>query len=162
MRYALHPTLALKASVRRGSGKSASLIVAIEKKLAALYIKDENHDEFSSGTGKRTTILSTRIATLRRTFPRATGRRRHRQSAIRGRRHVSPGAWEPASRVGHEFDCASWAQLFLKHILAEAAITCVIPATGKPAHMKDDLGAGFGRLPDACQHQQIRRLWAAL
>jgi len=48
-----------------------------------------------------------------------------------------------------EFDCASWAQLFLKYILAEPAVTCVIPATGNPDHMRDDLGAGSGRLPDA-------------
>ena len=60
-----------------------------------------------------------------------------------------------------EFDCASWAQLFLKYILAEPAVTCVIPATGNSQHMKDDLAAGFGRLPDARQRQQIRRLWDA-
>ena len=58
-----------------------------------------------------------------------------------------------------EFDCTSWAQLFLKYLLAEPAVTCVIPATGNPAHMKDNLGAGFGRLPDARQRQQIRQLW---
>jgi diketogulonate reductase-like aldo/keto reductase len=58
-----------------------------------------------------------------------------------------------------EFDCASWAQLFLKYILAEPAVTCVIPATGNPEHMKDDLAAGFGRLPNARQRQQIRELW---
>jgi diketogulonate reductase-like aldo/keto reductase len=58
-----------------------------------------------------------------------------------------------------EFDCASWAQMFLKYLLAEAAVTCVIPATNKPEHMKDNLAAGFGRLPDAQQRQQIRRLW---
>jgi diketogulonate reductase-like aldo/keto reductase len=60
-----------------------------------------------------------------------------------------------------EFDCASWAQLFLKYVLAEPAVSCVIPATGSPAHMKDNLGAGFGRLPDARQRQQIRALWDA-
>jgi diketogulonate reductase-like aldo/keto reductase len=57
-----------------------------------------------------------------------------------------------------EFDCISWAQLFLKYILAEPAVTCVIPATGNPEHIKDDLAAGFGRLPDARQRQQIRAL----
>jgi diketogulonate reductase-like aldo/keto reductase len=60
-----------------------------------------------------------------------------------------------------EFDCRSWAQLFLKYILAEPAVTCVIPATGNPEHMNDDLGAGFGPLPDARQRQQIRQLWDA-
>ena len=58
-----------------------------------------------------------------------------------------------------EFDCNSWAQLFLKYIIAEPAVTCVIPATGSPEHMADDLKAGFGRLPDAQQREQIRRLW---
>ena len=60
-----------------------------------------------------------------------------------------------------EFDCTSWAQLFLKYILAEPAVTCVIPATGNPEHIRDNLGAGFGPLPDARQRQQIRRLWDA-
>jgi diketogulonate reductase-like aldo/keto reductase len=60
-----------------------------------------------------------------------------------------------------EFDCASWAQLFLKYVLAEPAVTCVIPATGSPEHMKDDLAAGFRRLPDGRQRQRIRALWDA-
>jgi len=60
-----------------------------------------------------------------------------------------------------EFDCASWAQLFLKYILAEPAVTCVIPATGNSRHLKDNLAAGFGRLPDARQRQQVRELWDA-
>jgi diketogulonate reductase-like aldo/keto reductase len=60
-----------------------------------------------------------------------------------------------------EFDCASWAQLFLKYILAEPAVTCVIPATGNPAHMKDNLAAGLGRLPDPRQRRRIRGLWDA-
>src|SRR5204863_8335928 len=58
-----------------------------------------------------------------------------------------------------EFDCTSWAQLFLKYILAEPAVTTVIPATANPAHMEDDLKAGLGRLPDAQQRQKIRGLW---
>jgi diketogulonate reductase-like aldo/keto reductase len=61
-----------------------------------------------------------------------------------------------------EFDCASWAQLFLKYIIAEPAVTCAIPATSNPKHMEDDLKAGIGRLPDAKQRQQIRQLWDAL
>jgi diketogulonate reductase-like aldo/keto reductase len=67
----------------------------------------------------------------------------------------------PLPDWAREFDCTSWAQLFLKYILAEPAVTCVIPATGNPQHMKDDLVAGFGRLSDARQRQQIRQLWDA-
>jgi diketogulonate reductase-like aldo/keto reductase len=60
-----------------------------------------------------------------------------------------------------EFDCASWTQLFLKYILAEPAVTWVIPATNNPEHMKVDLGAWFGRLPNPQQRQKIRELWDA-
>jgi len=48
-----------------------------------------------------------------------------------------------------EFDCASWAQFFLKYILAHPAVTCAIPGTRRVAHLKDNLQAGVGRLPDA-------------
>jgi len=61
-----------------------------------------------------------------------------------------------------EFDCTSWAQFFLKYIIAEPAVTCAIPATANPQHMADDLKAGFGRLPDAKQREQIRQFWDAL
>src|SRR3954452_10280962 len=55
-----------------------------------------------------------------------------------------------------EFDCASWAQLFLKYVIADPAVTCLIPATAKPEHMADNLKAGFGRLPDAAERERIR------
>jgi diketogulonate reductase-like aldo/keto reductase len=54
-----------------------------------------------------------------------------------------------------EFDCTSWAQFFLKYILAHPAITCVIPATGKARHMQDNLGAGRGRLPKPEQRRRM-------
>ena len=47
-----------------------------------------------------------------------------------------------------QFDCDSWAQFFLKYIIAHPAVTCVIPGTGKVRHMTDNLKAGSGRLPD--------------
>jgi len=55
-----------------------------------------------------------------------------------------------------EFDCTSWPQFFLKWILANPAVTCAIPATGKRAHLDDDLDAAFGRLPD----EKLRRRMA--
>jgi len=48
-----------------------------------------------------------------------------------------------------EFDCASWAQFFLKYILSHPAVTCAIPGTSRVAHLRDNLEAGMGRLPDA-------------
>jgi diketogulonate reductase-like aldo/keto reductase len=48
-----------------------------------------------------------------------------------------------------EADCASWAQILLKFVLGNEAVTCVIPGTGRPEHMRDNVQAGMGRLPDA-------------
>jgi diketogulonate reductase-like aldo/keto reductase len=48
-----------------------------------------------------------------------------------------------------EIGCTSWAQILLKFVLANPAITCVIPGTGKPEHMKDNVQAGLGAYPDA-------------
>ena len=61
-----------------------------------------------------------------------------------------------------DFDCENWAQLLLKYVVAEPAVTCVIPATRNPEHMADNLAAGFGRLPDAEQRRHIRALWDGL
>ena len=61
-----------------------------------------------------------------------------------------------------EFDCTSWAQLFLKYLVGDPALTCAIPATNKRGHMVDNAKAGFGRLPDAAQRARIRRLWESL
>jgi len=47
-----------------------------------------------------------------------------------------------------EFDCRSWAQFFLKWIIANPAVTCAIPATDKASHLQDNVQAGIGRLPD--------------
>lgn len=47
-----------------------------------------------------------------------------------------------------EAGIASWAQLFLKYILAHPAVTCAIPATSRAAHLIDNLGAASGPLPD--------------
>jgi diketogulonate reductase-like aldo/keto reductase len=54
-----------------------------------------------------------------------------------------------------DFDCSSWAQFFLKWILGNAAVTCVIPATRRRAHMEDNAQAGTGRLPDAQMRQRM-------
>ncbi len=47
-----------------------------------------------------------------------------------------------------EIDCTSWAQYFLKWILAHPAVTCAIPGTRSPKHIDDNLAAARGRLPD--------------
>lgn len=57
-----------------------------------------------------------------------------------------------------EFDCASWAQFFLKFILANPAVTCVIPATSKPKHLRDNMAAGRGRSPDPSHLKRMAAL----
>jgi aryl-alcohol dehydrogenase-like predicted oxidoreductase len=54
-----------------------------------------------------------------------------------------------------EFGAQSWAQVFLKFVLAHPAVTCVIPATGKIRNLLDNLGAATGALPDAKQRAKI-------
>lgn len=54
-----------------------------------------------------------------------------------------------------DIDCTSWAQLFLKFIIGHPAVTCPIPATSDPAHLADNIQAGFGRLPDAAQRKAL-------
>jgi aryl-alcohol dehydrogenase-like predicted oxidoreductase len=49
----------------------------------------------------------------------------------------------------------SWAQFFLKYLLADERITTVIPGTSNPTHMADNLGAMRGRLPDPDQRKRM-------
>jgi diketogulonate reductase-like aldo/keto reductase len=54
-----------------------------------------------------------------------------------------------------EFDCHNWAQYFLKFIVSHPAVTCAIPATSRVDHMVENMGAGFGRLPDATMRRRM-------
>jgi len=54
-----------------------------------------------------------------------------------------------------ELGCESWAQLFLKWILAHPAVTCVIPATSRVAHLVDNMKAGVGPLPEAAARERM-------
>lgn len=61
-----------------------------------------------------------------------------------------------------EFDCTSWAQFFLKWIVANPIVTCAIPATSNPRHLEDNMQGGIGRLPDARMRQRIFEAVTAL
>lgn len=65
----------------------------------------------------------------------------------------------PLPGFAAEIGCTSWAQLLLKYVIANPAVTCVIPATGKVANLRDNLAAGRGALPDA---ELQRRIAAAV
>jgi aryl-alcohol dehydrogenase-like predicted oxidoreductase len=49
----------------------------------------------------------------------------------------------------------SWAQFFLKYLLADTRVTAVIPGTANSAHMADNLGAMRGPLPDPDQRRRM-------
>jgi diketogulonate reductase-like aldo/keto reductase len=61
-----------------------------------------------------------------------------------------------------EFDCRSWAQFFLKWIVAHPAVTCAIPATDKPLHLEDNMQGGVGRLPDENMRRRMVELVSSL
>ena len=61
-----------------------------------------------------------------------------------------------------EFDAASWAQFFLKYLLANEAVSCVIPGMDRVEYVADNLAAARGRLPDAAQRRKMVALWESL
>jgi diketogulonate reductase-like aldo/keto reductase len=61
-----------------------------------------------------------------------------------------------------ELGIESWAQYFLKWIVSHPAVTCAIPGTSRPEHMKDNLGGGRGRMPDAGQRKRMAEYLASL
>ena len=66
---------------------------------------------------------------------------------------------ELPSWVKEEADCRSWAQLFLKFVLGDPRVTVVIPATSKPKHLLDNMGAGRGRMPGPDLRERMARLF---
>jgi len=71
------------------------------------------------------------------------------------RRHPLPG-W------AREIGCDSWAQVALKFVVSHPAVTCAIPATSQVAHLRQNMGAAHGRLPDATLRARMAREVAAL
>ena len=56
-----------------------------------------------------------------------------------------------------EYDISSWGQFFLKYILSHPAVTCVIPGTSDPEHLVDNMGAGYGKMPDEKTRKEMLR-----
>lgn len=50
----------------------------------------------------------------------------------------------PLPEFAAEFGAETWAQFFLKFIIAHPAVTNVIPATSNPEHLTDNMGALYG------------------
>jgi diketogulonate reductase-like aldo/keto reductase len=62
---------------------------------------------------------------------------------------------KPVPDWARAIDCDSWAQLMLKFVVSHPAITCAIPASAKVEHTRDNMKAGYGRMPDAKMREAI-------
>jgi len=69
---------------------------------------------------------------------------------------------QPLPEWAAEFDAKTWAQFFIKYVLAHPAVTAVTPATSNPAHMVDDIGGGIGRLPSEAMRTRMAEFVDAL
>jgi len=72
-------------------------------------------------------------------------------------------------RAGHrlpewagEFGCSNWPEFLLKFIVSHPAVTCAIPATARVEHMKENMGAAHGELPDARMRRKMASSVASL
>ena len=63
----------------------------------------------------------------------------------------------PLPEWAGEFDCENWAQFLLKFIVSHPAVTCAVPATTRVDHMQENMGALYGRLPDAAMRERMVR-----
>ena len=61
-----------------------------------------------------------------------------------------------------ELGIDSWAQYFLKWIVSHPAVTCAIPGTGRPEHMRDNLAAAGGRMPDEATRRRMTEYFDSL
>ena len=79
---------------------------------------------------------------------------RERDVAVIANRPFAAGALlrelstRPLPPFASEIDCTSWAQLLLKFVIGHPAITCAIPATSRVDHLRDNMRAGSGPLPN--------------
>ncbi len=61
----------------------------------------------------------------------------------------------PLPRWAAEIDCVNWAQFILKFIISHPAVTCAIPATTRVDHVRENMGAAYGRVPDAAMRARM-------
>jgi diketogulonate reductase-like aldo/keto reductase len=54
-----------------------------------------------------------------------------------------------------EIGCASWAQFLLKFVVSHPVVTCAIPATTRIEHVRENMGAAHGLLPDEAMRRRM-------
>jgi diketogulonate reductase-like aldo/keto reductase len=61
----------------------------------------------------------------------------------------------PLPPFAADWGIKTWAAFFLKYIISNPHVTCVIPATSKPGHLKENVAAGFDPLPDEATRKKM-------
>jgi diketogulonate reductase-like aldo/keto reductase len=61
-----------------------------------------------------------------------------------------------------EIDCKTWADFLLKFVVSHPALTCAIPATSNVEHLRENMAARLGRMPDASTRERMVRHVEAL
>jgi diketogulonate reductase-like aldo/keto reductase len=77
-------------------------------------------------------------------------------------RLFTPVAEQPLPGFAADLGIGSWAQYFLKWIIAHPAVTNVIPATSQPEHVVDNMGALYGEVPDQAMRERMAEYYAGL
>ena len=135
--------------------------------LGITHYRDDAHAAAGGGHPRRGARLG--AAQLLHRQPRGRGaaaavggrsrRRRAREPAVWRRRTAQARAGQALPAWASELGCRTWAQILLKYVIAHPSVTCVIPGTSRPEHMRENAEAGTGMLPDA---DLRRRMVAAL
>lgn len=68
----------------------------------------------------------------------------------------------PLPEWAHQFGAESWSELFLRYVVSHPAVTCVIPATGDPDHVSENLRAGEGRMLTMREREELRARFTRL
>ncbi len=68
----------------------------------------------------------------------------------------------PLPDWAQEADARNWPEFLLKYIVSHPAVTCAIPATSQIEHVRENMGAARGRLPDSATRKRMAAHVAAL
>ncbi len=66
---------------------------------------------------------------------------------------------KPLPAWAADIGCTSWAQVLLKYVISHPAVSCAIPGTSRPQHMRDNVAAGIGVMPDVAMRRRMVQDW---
>ena len=75
---------------------------------------------------------------------------------------IDRAAGRPLPTVAAELGCETAAQLFIKWVLGDAAVTVVLTGTRNPGHATENLEAASGAIPSTAQRNAIQAWFATL